>query len=106
MLAPEIETRPWTEQSVIDDAQYRNQLDYLYGHSAFYQKKFKAAGIGSRPEQGALPTLRNSPSPKKAKSGQAARPKTPSVPTSVWTVPKLCASIRPAAPQARQATFH
>ncbi|MDP1703058.1 MAG: AMP-binding protein [Aestuariivirga sp.] len=46
MLAPEIETRPWAEQYVIDDAQYRNQLDYLYGHSAFYQKKFKIAGIG------------------------------------------------------------
>jgi phenylacetate-CoA ligase len=46
MLAPEVETRPWAEQVVIDDAQYRNQLDYLRGHSAFYQKKFKAAGIG------------------------------------------------------------
>ena len=44
MLAPEVETRPWAEQSVIDDAQYRNQLDYLHEHSAFYQKKFKAAG--------------------------------------------------------------
>ncbi len=47
MLAPEVETRPWAEQSVIDDAQYRNQLDYLQAHSAFYQKKFKAAGIGA-----------------------------------------------------------
>lgn len=45
MLAPEVETRPWAEQSVIDDAQYRNQIEYLYEHSAFYQKKFKAAGI-------------------------------------------------------------
>ena len=46
MLAPEVETRPWAEQSVIDDAQYRNQLDYLHEHSAFYRKKFNAAGIG------------------------------------------------------------
>ena len=46
MLAPEVETRPWAEQFVIDDAQYRNQLDYLQAHSAFYQKKFEAAGIG------------------------------------------------------------
>jgi phenylacetate-CoA ligase len=46
MLAPEVETRPWAEQFVIDDAQYRNQLDYLLAHSAFYQKKFEAAGIG------------------------------------------------------------
>jgi phenylacetate-CoA ligase len=45
MLAPEVETRPWAEQSVIDDAQYRIQLDYLNDHSAFYQKKFKEAGI-------------------------------------------------------------
>ena len=106
MLAPEVETRPWAEQFVIDDAQYRNQLDYLHAHSAFYQKKFEAAGIGSAVEQGVLPILRNFPSPKKAKSGQAARPKTPSVPTSAWTVRKSCASIRPAAPPERQATFH
>ncbi|MBZ0261231.1 MAG: AMP-binding protein [Hyphomicrobiales bacterium] len=46
MLAPEVETRPWAEQFVIDDAQYRNQLDYLQASSAFYQKKFEAAGIG------------------------------------------------------------
>jgi len=46
MLAPEVETRPWAEQFVIDDAQYRNQLDYLQAYSAFYQKKFEAAGIG------------------------------------------------------------
>lgn len=46
MLAPEVETRPWAEQFVIDDAQYRNQLDYLHAHSAFYRKKFEAAGIG------------------------------------------------------------
>ncbi len=45
MLAPEVETRPWAEQSVIDDAQYRNQLEYLHEHSAFYQEKFKAAGM-------------------------------------------------------------
>ena len=46
MLAPEVETRPWAEQFVIDDAQYRNQLDYLNAHSAFYRKKFEAGGIG------------------------------------------------------------
>jgi len=45
MLAPEVETRPWAEQSVIDDAQYRNQLEYLHEHSPFYQNKFKAAGM-------------------------------------------------------------
>jgi phenylacetate-CoA ligase len=47
MLAPEVETRPWAEQSVIDDAQYRNQLEYLQEYSSFYQKKFEAAGIGA-----------------------------------------------------------
>ncbi len=46
MLAPEVETRPWAEQTVIDDAHYRNQIEYLRQHSAFYQKKFKSAGIG------------------------------------------------------------
>jgi phenylacetate-CoA ligase len=60
MLAPEIETRPWAEQSVIDDAQYRNQLDYLHENSAFYQKKFKAAGIGP-PGAGGLADIADLP---------------------------------------------
>ena len=54
MLAPEIESRPWTEQFVIDDAHYRTQLDYLYERSAFYQKKLKAAGFDSAARAGSL----------------------------------------------------
>ena len=47
MLAPEIESRPWTEQFVIDDAHYRTQLNYLFERSAFYREKLKAAGFAS-----------------------------------------------------------
>ena len=45
MLAPEVESRPWAEQTIIDDAQYRNQLKYLHERSIFYQQKFKTAGL-------------------------------------------------------------
>ena len=60
MLAPEVETRPWAEQSVIDDAQYRNQLEYLQAHSVFYQRKFKAVGI-DRAGAGGLADIANLP---------------------------------------------
>jgi phenylacetate-CoA ligase len=39
MLEPEVETRPWAEQFVVDDASFREQLAYLLERSAFYRKK-------------------------------------------------------------------
>ncbi len=47
MLAPEVETRPWTEQLTLDDESYRAQLEYLFDRSAFYQEKLRAAGFTS-----------------------------------------------------------
>ena len=35
MLEPEVETRPWAEQTAADDAAYRAQLRYLLERSAF-----------------------------------------------------------------------
>jgi phenylacetate-CoA ligase len=54
MLAPEIETRPWEEQLVVDDASYRAQLAYLFERSAFYREKLAAAGFASARAAGGL----------------------------------------------------
>jgi phenylacetate-CoA ligase len=76
MLAPEVETRPWAEQSVIDDAQYRNQLDYLYEHSTFYQKKLKAAGIDPA-GAGGLADMANLPFTEKDEIRASCTPENP-----------------------------
>jgi phenylacetate-CoA ligase len=39
MLEPEVETRSWDEQLVLDDASYRAQLAYLLERSRFYREK-------------------------------------------------------------------
>ena len=39
ILDPEVETRPWAEQFVLDGASFREQLAYLLEHSAFYRDK-------------------------------------------------------------------
>jgi phenylacetate-CoA ligase len=54
MLAPEIEARPWTEQLALDDASYREQLDYLFDRSAFYREKLAEAGFASARTAGGL----------------------------------------------------
>ena len=42
MLEPEVETRPWEQQLALDDAAFREQLDYLLERSPFYREKLKA----------------------------------------------------------------
>jgi phenylacetate-CoA ligase len=54
MLDPEVETRPETEQFALDDASYREQLAYLFSHSAFYREKLAAAGVASAVAAGGL----------------------------------------------------
>ncbi len=51
ILDPVVETRPWEEQLVLDDATYREQLRYLFDRSAFYREKLGGAGI-DRPDAG------------------------------------------------------
>ena len=43
MLDPQVETRSWEEQFVLDDAAYRLQLAYLVERSAFYREKLSLA---------------------------------------------------------------
>ena len=54
MLHPEVEARPWGEQLALDDAAYRAQLAYLFGHSAFYRDKLTAAGVADAADAGGL----------------------------------------------------
>ena len=61
MLAPEIESRPWAEQTALDDAAYREQIAYLFARSAFYRQKLGEAGIGSAAEAGPIAQIARLP---------------------------------------------
>ena len=61
MLAPEVETRPWSEQFVLDDLSYGEQLAYLFERSAFYREKLGDAGIASAGEAGGLADIAELP---------------------------------------------
>lgn len=58
---PEIETRDLKEQFKIDGQQYSRQIQYLFDHSAFYQKKLREAGFNSAREVGILENLSELP---------------------------------------------
>ena len=48
MFDPEVETRPWEDQLALDDASFREQLDYLRARSSFYRDRlaeFEGAGL-------------------------------------------------------------
>lgn len=77
MLAPEIETRPWPEQSVVDDAHYRTQIGYLLERSAFYQEKLKAVGIASPAAAGGLAEIAQLPFTEKSEIRASCTPENP-----------------------------
>jgi phenylacetate-CoA ligase len=62
----EIETRPWQDQLAADDASYRAQIEYLFGHSAFYREKLTAAGFESARAAGGLAEIAQLPLTEKA----------------------------------------
>jgi phenylacetate-CoA ligase len=61
MLEPDVETRPWDEQLVVDDESYRGQLAYLFERSAFYREKLGAAGFASPEAAGGLADIARLP---------------------------------------------
>jgi phenylacetate-CoA ligase len=61
VLAPEVETRPWAEQLVVDDESYRAQLAYLFDRSAFYREKLTAAGFAAQRAAGGLAEIAQLP---------------------------------------------
>jgi phenylacetate-CoA ligase len=62
----EIETRPWQDQLAADDASYRAQLEYVFGHSAFYRGKLTAGGFASARAAGGLAEIAQLPLTEKA----------------------------------------
>ena len=77
MLAPEIETRPWAEQFVIDDAHYRTQLDYLFERSQFYRDKLKSTGFASASAAGGLDDIARLPFTEKSEIRASCTPENP-----------------------------
>ena len=61
MLAPEVETLPWDEQLVLDDASYREQLAYVLERSAFYRAKLGEVGLDSPQAAGGLAEIARLP---------------------------------------------
>jgi phenylacetate-CoA ligase len=61
MFEPDVESRPWDEQLALDDASYRAQLGYLFERSAFYRRKFGAAGLESAVDAGGLADIAELP---------------------------------------------
>jgi len=61
MFASDIETLPWADQLLFDDAHYRNQLVYLFERSDFHRRKFRDAGIASAASAGGLANIAQLP---------------------------------------------
>jgi phenylacetate-CoA ligase len=77
MLEPEVETRPWPEQTAADDAAYRAQLRYLLERSAFYRDKLAGAGIDSAGDAGGLADIARLPLTEKGELKATATPENP-----------------------------
>jgi len=77
MLAPEIESRPWAEQTALDDAAYREQIAYLFARSAFYRQKLGEAGIGSAAEAGPIAQIARLPLTEKQELRASVTPGNP-----------------------------
>jgi phenylacetate-CoA ligase len=77
MLAPEVESRPWTEQHAIDDASYREQIAYLFDRSPFYRAKLAEAGIAGAREAGALADITRLPLTEKRELKATCTPDNP-----------------------------
>ncbi|HEX7070146.1 MAG TPA: AMP-binding protein [Rhodothermales bacterium] len=71
-----VETRPVEEQFAIDRESYRKQIEYLFAHSPFYQKKLKAAGFHGARDVGELDDVAKLPFTEKdeLRQTQAADP--------------------------------
>src|SRR4051794_23546470 len=61
MIEPEVETRPWDEQTALDDDRYRAQLGYLFERSPFYRAKLAAAGLRDAAAAGGLDAITQLP---------------------------------------------
>jgi phenylacetate-CoA ligase len=95
ILDPEIEARPWSEQTAADDARYRVQLAYLFERSPFYQDKLAAAGFDGPEAAGGLDQIAELPFTDKHELRATCTPENRT---------RSCGSTPPAARPARRAT--
>ena len=58
---PTVETRPIAEQFELDRDSYGKQIQYLFDHSAFYQRKLRAAGFDDAAAVGDLDDIARLP---------------------------------------------
>ena len=58
---PQVETRPWADQVVLDDEPYRAQIAYLFENSSFYRHKLAEAGFPDAASVGGLENIGNLP---------------------------------------------
>jgi phenylacetate-CoA ligase len=77
ILAPDVESRPWEEQLVVDDARYRRQLDYLFERSAFYRDRLGAAGLATPEDAGGLADIAALPLTSKQEIRATCTPENP-----------------------------
>jgi phenylacetate-CoA ligase len=77
MFDPDVETRPWEEQLLLDDDSYREQVAYLFERSAFYRAKLGAAGVGSADEAGGLAEIARLPLTEKHELKETATAENP-----------------------------
>ncbi len=72
----EIETRSVDDQFKLDRASYRQQINYLFENSVFYQQKLRAAGFEGADAVGDMDDIRNLPFTEKdeLRKTQASRP--------------------------------
>ena len=77
MLAPEVETLPWSKQELLDDESYATQLAYLFERSPFYREKLGAAGLSSVREAGGLADIGRLPLTEKAELKSTTTPENP-----------------------------
>jgi phenylacetate-CoA ligase len=61
LLEPEIEGAPWEDQAKADDAAYRDQIEFLFARSRFYQQKLAAAGFADAGAVGGLADIARLP---------------------------------------------
>jgi phenylacetate-CoA ligase len=61
MFDPEVEALPWPQQQDADEAQYCNQIGYLFERSIFYREKLSAAGFRSPESVGGLSDISRLP---------------------------------------------
>jgi phenylacetate-CoA ligase len=77
ILEPHVETLSWSEQSSIDEPQYREQLGYLFERSAFYREKLGAAGVASAEAAGGLADIAQLPLTEKRELKETATRENP-----------------------------